>query len=1194
MGTNNKVFKGYVRSVILLFTCILLNYIGSRISSALSLPGCFDSYGTFLSAYLMGPVPGAIIGAASNMIFALWEPLTLAYAVVNIFIGIGVGIMAKKRCFDTLFHSMTVAGTITVGCVVLSSIINIELNNGSTGNMWGDGVKDLLIENGLNKYLAAVVGEFYIDFPDKLITVLTMYLTIKVYRKLKNSDSKNVQKTISALSAAVIMTSVLSAVPVRTCADEEEPQQEVKERAHIAFVQSVFGSDTGLSCGHANDIVQTGDGILWIGTYAGLFRYSGSEFRHMSDFPEIRNVNCLYADNEGRLWVGTNDNGVVVVINDRVANVLNTASGMPSDSIRSIVQNASGEYYIGTSDGIVTIDLKMGMMISGGLPQVGYTGRLSADSEGNTAAVNSEGILYILNEGKIVCKADSKNGEIKYTSCYFASDETLFAGTDSGYVYEFRLEGNKLTEERVTECTGMAKINDIIRDEGGIVWLCADNGIGYMNAKREFVRHETGDFTYSIEHMQTDYQGNIWFASSRQGLLRLSRSRITDIFTDTGIEPTVVNTTALYNGLLYTGTDEGLIIIDTAKHIRVESSVTERMEGSRIRCLTPDSRGRLWICSYGAGLFSVDDKDYTVAYSEKIPEIGARVRVCTELHDGTIAASSSNGLFFLKNGRLTASIPLGEELGYAQTLCMLETDDGTLYAGTDGNGIIMLKDHSITGRISKEDGLTSEVILRMAQDPADGSIYVVTSNSICLLKDGKVRELSGFPYSNNYEVILDDDGEVFVPGSSGVYIVNKQQLLDDSCRDTVLLDTTAGLTGSITANSWNAVDGSKNIYLSSDRGVYLLNLDSYKPKRKTFRLMVSQIKVDDVRHKPERDSILNVERNSSKLEFIPEVINYTHEDPVISYYLEGFENDWIRYSQSELASISYTNLAPGDYTFHLAIRDDSGKVLEESVYKIHKEKAIYDNFWFRYYMIGVAVIFVGWLTWFITRRQLERTLEIQQTKLSLALKQVKMGNETILAIAKTVDAKDVRTSKHSQRVSEYSAMIAKEYGFSEAEQENIRKAALLHDIGKIGIPDSVLNKPGRLTDEEYALMKTHVTRGAEILKDFTLIDHVVEGARYHHERYDGKGYPEGLSGKDIPLYGRIIAVADTFDAMTANRIYRKRQDFDYVMSELHKGRGTQFDPELLDIFLKLIEDKKIDIDALYAENPDKEECEHDG
>jgi energy-coupling factor transport system substrate-specific component len=160
-------------------------------------------------------------------------------------------------------------------------------------------------------------------------------------------------------------------------------------------------------------------------------------------------------------------------------------------------------------------------------------------------------------------------------------------------------------------------------------------------------------------------------------------------------------------------------------------------------------------------------------------------------------------------------------------------------------------------------------------------------------------------------------------------------------------------------------------------------------------------------------------------------------------------------------------------------------------------------------------------------------------------------------------------------------LIARELGLNDEECETLRKTALLHDIGKIGITDSVLNKPGKLTDEEYELMKSHVTKGAEILKDFTLIDKVWEGALYHHERYDGKGYVHGLKAEEIPINARIIGIADAFDAMTANRVYRKKQSFDYVLSELKKGRGTQFDPQLVDIMLKLIEEGKIDINALY-------------
>lgn len=194
-----------------------------------------------------------------------------------------------------------------------------------------------------------------------------------------------------------------------------------------------------------------------------------------------------------------------------------------------------------------------------------------------------------------------------------------------------------------------------------------------------------------------------------------------------------------------------------------------------------------------------------------------------------------------------------------------------------------------------------------------------------------------------------------------------------------------------------------------------------------------------------------------------------------------------------------------------------------------------------------------------------------------------MGNETVLTIARTVDAKDVNTSQHSARVAEYSVLIAEELGYDEKSKEQLRKATLLHDIGKIGIPDRILNKPERLTDEEYAIMKSHVVKGAEILKSFTLIEHVEEGALYHHERYDGKGYVHGLKGEEIPLNARIIGIADTFDAMTANRVYRKQLDMDYVLNELKKGRGTQFDPELVDIMLRLIADGKIDIQSLYED-----------
>lgn len=187
----------------------------------------------------------------------------------------------------------------------------------------------------------------------------------------------------------------------------------------------------------------------------------------------------------------------------------------------------------------------------------------------------------------------------------------------------------------------------------------------------------------------------------------------------------------------------------------------------------------------------------------------------------------------------------------------------------------------------------------------------------------------------------------------------------------------------------------------------------------------------------------------------------------------------------------------------------------------------------------------------------------------------KMTLQMITTIANTIDAKDEYTEGHSRRVSEYSAAIAGELGLSQQEIQDIRSVALLHDIGKIGIPDSVLNKPGKLTEEEYHLMKQHTVIGGEILKDTGMIPGIDVGAKYHHERYDGTGYPEGLRAEEIPFVARIIAVADAYDAMTSNRVYRNHLSEEKVLKELKDGCGTQFDPVVLKAMLGLIEKKQL-------------------
>jgi len=182
--------------------------------------------------------------------------------------------------------------------------------------------------------------------------------------------------------------------------------------------------------------------------------------------------------------------------------------------------------------------------------------------------------------------------------------------------------------------------------------------------------------------------------------------------------------------------------------------------------------------------------------------------------------------------------------------------------------------------------------------------------------------------------------------------------------------------------------------------------------------------------------------------------------------------------------------------------------------------------------------------------------------------------EVMEALAHTIDAKDEYTRGHSVRVAKYSKMLAEKLGLSKEDCDNVYYMGLLHDIGKIGVPNEIINSKSKLTDEEYAVIKTHPGVGFGILDEIKSRPDLSIGAHWHHERYDGKGYPDGKAGEDIPYFARIIAVADSYDAMTSNRSYRKYLSQDVVRSELRKNEGTQFDPKIAECMIELIEEDK--------------------
>ena len=1168
--------------VLFVSLCVCLNVGGKLLAVRLELPLWADSFGTALCAYAAGPVCAAIVGVTSNIAYSVVNHLSKAYSVTSVALAVIIGIAARRRWFDRFYGFMKAASLAMLTALIVSVPMNILFNGGYTGNRWGDGVIDYLREKNWPVLICCILGQLAIEFVDKVLTIALVYVIILIRRWKKASrdvsnreeNKKGRVNAATALLFLCVLPGLLTAAPLKARAEGEDTETP----DYNDYVQTIYSNNNGLPCGEANDIVQTNDGVLWIGTYAGLYRYNGREFRWVDDYESVKNVNCLYVDEEGRLWIGTNDNGLSIVIREKVVNVLDQSSGLPSDAVRCIIRATDGYYFVGTTASMQVLVMNNGLKTVNTIEEITYADSITADQNGNVATIGSDGKLFLIREGEVRASIALPDAKELYKCCAFSPDGTLMAGTTTNHIYSYDISGGNFKELGVETCEGVNSINNLNYIDDGTLFISTDSGVSYID-ENGYHQLNTNEFNNSIDNMLYDYQGNLWFTSSRLGLLRLAKSPFKDVYGAIGMERRVVNAVVSWQGNYYIGTDKGLDVVDKACRREISNYQTEELDGKRIRCMYVDSSNHLWVCTYGSGLMEYGTDNRTWAYNAEKGSSGNRARVVTELSDGTILAAGDSGISYIRDHKIVRTIRNGEDEINSMILTLTERSDGTVLAGTDGDGIAVLKDGEVIDLLTREDGLSSDVILRTIKDPKSEGVFIVTSNSLCYLEEnGTIRILEKFPYFNNYDIWVKDEDTLFVMSSAGIYVVERDELVAGGEIAWELLDARRGLGTSLTANSWNYYNGNGELFLPCDTGVYVIDVEKYNSDVRSYRMQLASVKLDGVQQPLERRGAITIGQGVNRVELAPEILNYTIQEPNVGYFLEGYDTQWTILPQSNLSNIIYVNLPAGDYTFHLAIFDSAGeRVLEERTFELVKTGEFYEQPVFVVYMLVLLSLILIWFTWLVVQRQLNQ----QQIKLNMA-------NETVAAIANAVDAKDVRTHQHSQRVSQYSVLIAQEMNcFKWWEKKkmlsSLGKAAQLHDIGKIGVPDSVLNKVGRLTDEEYVQMKSHVLRGAEILKDFTLVEHVGDGTRYHHERYDGKGYPDGLKGEEIPLFGRIIGVADAFDAMTSNRVYRNHMDTDYVLTEMKRGRGTQFDPDALDAFLRLIDKGVINLEELYAQ-----------
>lgn len=945
------------------------------------------------------------------------------------------------------------------------------------------------------------------------------------------------------------------------------------------YLAVLYDNTNGLPTPEANEIAETSDGAIWIGSYGGLIRYDGNTFERIDSTTGIASVVCLYVDSKDRLWVGTSDCGVAMMEQGEFRH-WNKSDGLGSSFIRDIAEDTEGRIYVATSMGIVTID-DNGTVQSINDPRIVnvYMRELKMGNDGLLYGLTEKGDLFTIKSGKINYFLESEKMDIDDVICMFPDPDVsgnVYLGTSDSEIYYGNIKTN-FQDMTVRDASPLSYIQEFEYFNKEI-WICAGNGIGLL--KEDGVQTLNNvPMNNAVNHVMADYEGNLWFTSTRQGVMKIVKNSFSDIYQRYHLSKAVVNSTCMYGDRLFIGTDIGLTVLDnhgkvssvpltkaqTASGEELQASdLLKLLEDCRIRSIIRDSRGRLWISTWRKLGLLCYDKGQLTTYSIQEGLFSDRIRTVFERSDGTILVVHTGGVSVIGENGVIANY--GSESGIVNTesLTAVEGFHGEILLGSDGDGIYIIDDN-IVKHIGTADGLTSDVVMRIKRDLTRDIFWIVTSNSIAYLDaDYHVTTVQKFPYSNNFDLYQNRKDEVWILSSNGIYILPTNELLENGEIKPVYYGMANGLPCIATANSYSELTEEGNLYISGTTGVALVNIESSFENVSNLKAGVPYLDADGARIYPDENGHFKIASNVKKLTVYSFVYNYSLITPDVTYHLEGFEENHTTVSRSDLVPVSYTNLRGGEYHFVMDLSDSRGFFNKTITVTIVKEKAFYEQIWF-YLVIGfvILLIFGGCikLYTYIKTSKLEKKNRENLTFI----------REITEAFAKVIDMKDKYTNGHSLRVAKYTAMLAKELGCDDETIEKYYYVALLHDIGKVGVPTEVLNKPGKLTDEEFKTIQSHVTQGYEALKGINIMPELSLGAQAHHERPDGRGYPNHLKGDEIPRVAQIIAVADCFDAMYSNRPYRKRMNFEKVISIIKEVKGTQLTTDVVEAFLRLVE-----------------------
>ncbi len=798
--------------------------------------------------------------------------------------------------------------------------------------------------------------------------------------------NKKIKALITAIMTTVTVMSAFVCVPMNAATEEQTGGgfSVISQDTDVDFTSRLYDVTNGLPTSDANTVLASSDGYIWVGGYAGILRYDGNSFTRLPVDNGLTSGRGLFEDSKGRIWVGTNDNGVVVIDGNSQKHIT-YKEGLTSSSIRDFAEDDEGNIFIGTTEGLCYADQGLNLhVIDDKRINKERVLRLDSDSDGRVYGQTKSGIIFLIKNKAISALYTSEELGVEPITTIKADPKNagrVYLGTESNVVYHGRFGDNKSKLKRIP----ISPLNGVhwISYDCGKIWITSISKAGYLDDHQIFHTLDNVVMDSGIEMMTSDYQGNMWFASSTQGVMKVVTNRFVDVYEKSNLQKEVTNAVCLYNDKTYIGTDSGLRIIDKRNN-PVTDKLTEIVGTSRVRCIKRGVDGDLWVGTYTGerGLIHVLKDGGLEYFSTKNGMSDNAIRCIDVGEDGTVLVGTNGGLAIIQNNKVSRTVGAKEGIKNTVILSVEQGENGIIYVGSDGGGLYEINGSNIK-TIGRDEGLTSDVILRIKHDKLKGIFWLVTSNSIQYMKNGEITTIKSFPYNNNYDLFSDKNDNMWIVSSYGLYTLKANSMIIDEVKDYRIYTVNNGLTSLPTAQGYCDLDEDGFLYIPGREGVCKVNIDKFTDNKTPIKAGISSVVCGDSKIYANAEGAYTIPADDGRTTISVAVLDYSFLNPVVQVYMEGKESEGIKVLRSDLKPLEYTGLEYGTYTLHIKVLDGAGKnELVSEQFTIEKNPKFFEHPLVRLLVFVIIVFTAGFIVWIVLKSTIIRSqyAEIKRAK----------------------------------------------------------------------------------------------------------------------------------------------------------------------------------------------------------------------